>query len=181
MGNCAGRICTCKYSSESRCAPSRGSFGPQFPTFVGTMLRDDCLPPHRGDLRLSRAPRYLGCSPRSWSPLRARRRREAPRRRQGFGSPGPPIRGCHKEGDGSPTCPRAPCADMPRSQTPVVSYPLAKARRGLLPSGACTPSASHHSTLCGAPSRGRSPRDPRLHTSPYEDARGFAPDRLARL
>src|SRR5215831_18624588 len=27
MGNCAGRTCTCKYSSESRCAPSRGSLG----------------------------------------------------------------------------------------------------------------------------------------------------------
>jgi hypothetical protein len=46
-----------------------------------------------------------------------------------------------KETGGSPEFPDYPFAHMPRSQTPVVSRPLALARTGLLPSGACTPSA----------------------------------------
>ena len=39
-----------------------------------------------------------------------------------------------KETGGSPEFPGYPCAHMPRSQTPVVSRPLALARTGLLPS-----------------------------------------------
>ena len=46
-----------------------------------------------------------------------------------------------KETGGSPEFPDYPLAHMPRSQTPVVSRPLAMARAGLLPSGNCTPSA----------------------------------------
>src|SRR5689334_7709236 len=46
-----------------------------------------------------------------------------------------------KETGGSPEFPDYPCLHMPRSQTPVVSRPLAMARAGLLPSGNCTPSA----------------------------------------
>jgi hypothetical protein len=46
-----------------------------------------------------------------------------------------------KETGGSPEFPVYPYAHMPRSQTPVVSRPLAMARTGLLPSGDCTPSA----------------------------------------
>jgi len=42
---------------------------------------------------------------------------------------------------GSPTFPRDPSADMPRSQTPVVPWALALAPPGLLPSGAWKPSA----------------------------------------
>ena len=41
-----------------------------------------------------------------------------------------------KETGGSPEFPDYPFAHMPRSQTPVVSRPLALARTGLLPSGA---------------------------------------------
>jgi hypothetical protein len=37
--------------------------------------------------------------------------------------------------------PEPPFESMPRSQTPVVSCPLALAHPGLLPSGHCTPSA----------------------------------------
>ncbi len=46
-----------------------------------------------------------------------------------------------KETGGSPEFPDYPFAHMPRSQTPVVSRPLALARTGLLPSGHWMPSA----------------------------------------
>jgi hypothetical protein len=46
-----------------------------------------------------------------------------------------------KETGGSPEFPDYPSEHMPRSQTPVVSHPLALARTGLLPSGRCIPSA----------------------------------------
>jgi len=65
----------------------------------------------------------------------------SPRRRQGLWSPGPPLRVVRKETDGSPKFPSSPCEDMPRSQTPVVSCALALSHPGLLPSGACKPSA----------------------------------------
>ena len=65
----------------------------------------------------------------------------SPRRRQGLWSPGPPLRVVRKETDGSPKFPSSPCEDMPRSQTPVVSCALALLHPGLLPSGACKPSA----------------------------------------
>jgi len=50
---------------------------------------------------------------------------EAPRSRQGFWSPGPPFRELCVETGGSPKFPSYPSADMPRSQTPVVSCALA--------------------------------------------------------
>src|SRR5258707_15862601 len=46
-----------------------------------------------------------------------------------------------KETGGSPEFPDYPCEHMPRSQTPVVSHPLALARTGLLPSSRCRLSA----------------------------------------
>jgi hypothetical protein len=46
-----------------------------------------------------------------------------------------------KETGGSPEFPDYPFAHMPRSQTPVVSRPLALARTGLLPSDVCISSA----------------------------------------
>jgi hypothetical protein len=46
-----------------------------------------------------------------------------------------------KETGGSPEFPDYPFAHMPRSQTPVVSHPLAMARTGLLPSDVCISSA----------------------------------------
>ena len=105
----------------------------------------------------------------------------SPRSRQGLWSPGPPLRVSGKETYGSPTFPSSPCADMPRSQTPVVSCALAKAHPGLLPSSHWKPSASHDSTHFGAPSRGLSPRYTRLRTAPYGEARGVTTDLLARL
>ena len=41
--------------SARRRLPSRGSLGPHFPTFLGTMRRDDCRPAPLGVLRLSLA------------------------------------------------------------------------------------------------------------------------------
>jgi hypothetical protein len=55
--------------------------------------------------------------------------------------PAPQIGNCGKETDGSPKFPRDPYRDMPRSQTPVVSWALAMSRPGLLPSGQWKPSA----------------------------------------
>jgi hypothetical protein len=86
-------------------------------------------------------PDTLPASVRSWCPLRARGRVEAPRPRQGYWSSGAPFRQCRKETGGSPKFPSYPYRDMPRSQTPVVSWALAVARPGLLPSGHWTPSA----------------------------------------
>ena len=41
--------------------PSRGSRGPRFPTFTGTLLREADLPARLGSLRLALASRYLAC------------------------------------------------------------------------------------------------------------------------
>ena len=84
--------------SARRRLPSRGSLGPRFPTFAGTMRRYDCHHAPLGSLRLSLASRYLACFPRSWSPRRVRCLVEAPRQRQGLWSPGPPLRVC-RQGD----------------------------------------------------------------------------------
>ncbi len=64
-----------------------------------------------------------------WVPSPARGRREAACPRQGAWSPGsPPLPGNRVQATtGAPTCPSAPCDDLPRAQTPVVSWWL---RRG---------------------------------------------------
>ena len=80
--------------SARRRLPSRGSLGPQFPTFPSTMRRYDCHPAPLEVLRLSLAspipcllPSFvvsqMGSSPGG-----------SPRRRQGVWSPGPPFRVC---------------------------------------------------------------------------------------
>jgi hypothetical protein len=124
--------------------------------------------------------RYLACFQRSSWPSRARDQGEAPRARQGLWSPGPPCRVWDQETGGSPTFPSSPWEDMPRSQTPVVSCARALPHSGLLPASACTPSASHDSTPFGAPSRGLPSCSTRLRTAPCGEARGVAPDLLAR-
>jgi hypothetical protein len=84
---------------------------------------------------------------------------------------------------GSPTFPRHSGESLPRSQTPVVSWTLALAHPGRLPSGHCTPSAfpslqrevypvDHDSTYFGAPSRGLLPRSFQLRTPITGGARG---------
>jgi hypothetical protein len=84
--------------SARRRLPSRGSLGPRFPTFRGTMRRYDCHCAPLGSLRLSLASRYLARFSRSWCPRRARCLVEAPRQRQGLWSPGPPFR-ASRQGD----------------------------------------------------------------------------------
>jgi hypothetical protein len=55
--------------------------------------------------------------------------------------PAPHTGNCCKETGGSPKFLSYPSGDMPRSQTPVVSWALAMSRPGLLPSGHWKPSA----------------------------------------
>ena len=76
--------------------PCRGSLGPRFPTFHGTMRRYDCHPVPLGLLRLSRASRSLACFGGSWSPLPARAWGKPPDT-PGPLIAGPPFRACHKE------------------------------------------------------------------------------------
>jgi hypothetical protein len=176
--------------SARRRLSSRGSLGPHFSIFIGTMRRYDCPPARLGLLHLSLVPRYLACFRRAWCPFRARGQEEAPGHARAFGRPVPLSGSVVKETGGSPTFPSSPSGPMPRSQTPVVSCALAIARPGLLPSGACKPSAFplkpegypavHDYTHFGAHSRGLRPRYTRLRTAPYGEARGFATDRLAR-
>jgi hypothetical protein len=104
-----------------------------------------------------------------------------PEHARAFGHPVPQSGHRVKEPGGSPTFPSSPCADMPRSQTPVVSCARAVTRPELLPSSACKPSATHHVTHFGAQSRGLPARSTRLRTALYREARGFATDLLARL
>ena len=84
---------------------------------------------------------------------------------------------------GSPQCPSHPCASLPRSQPPVVSWTRALAQPGLRPAGHCTPAAfpslpreddpvDHDSPYCGAPSRGLLPRSFPLRTPLTGGARG---------
>jgi hypothetical protein len=179
-------------SPARRRLPSYGSLGPHFPTFLGTRRRYDCRPAHLGVLRLSLAspiPCLLPCVRRVPCGLVARA--EAPDHARAVDHPVPHAGPMVKETGGSPKFPSYPCGCMPRSQTPVVSSTLALTRPGLLPSGACKPSAFpsippegyplvHDYTHFGARSRGLRPRYTRLRTAPYREARGFATDRLAR-
>jgi len=85
--------------SARRRLPSRGSLGPHFPTFRGTMRRYDCPPAPLGGLRLSLAspipcvlPSFVVSLMGSWPGG------EHPGSRQGFWSPGPPFRE-YRQGD----------------------------------------------------------------------------------
>jgi hypothetical protein len=81
-----------------------------------------------------------------------------------------------QEPTGAPTCPRTPCEDRPRSETPVLSSTLALACPGRRPSAAWNASANpamplrailmnHDYPAVAAPSRGLSPRSPALCAS----------------
>ena len=132
----------------------RGSLGPWFPTPPGkasalprgTVRCYDCLRPSRS-VRFwlpsgTLVRRDPVCVPPSWRQVRlirrARRATDAwvlfePVTRRPAVAP--------KETGGSPEFPDYPFAHMPRSETPVVSRPLALARTGLLPSDVCISSA----------------------------------------
>ena len=142
------------------------------------------LPPYPSRVAsLSLASRYLACFRSSWCPSRAHARVEAPDHAGAFGRPVPQSGNMVKEIGGSPKFPSSPCACMPRSQTPVVSSALALTRPGLLPSGACKPSAFpsvplegypavHDYTHFGAQSRGLHPHSLQLRTPIAGLARG---------
>jgi hypothetical protein len=68
----------------------------------------------------------------------------------------------------------------PLSDPGVVSWALAMTRPRLRPARAWNPSAATHVPLFGAPYRGLPARYPRLRPAPCGEARGCAPDRLAR-
>jgi hypothetical protein len=78
--------------SARRRLPSCGALGPHFPTCTSPLRRDDCHPAPLGSLRLSLASRSLAGFSGWWWPQGARGPVAAPRPRQGFGSPGPPLR-----------------------------------------------------------------------------------------
>ena len=93
-----------------------------------------------------------------------------------------------KETGGSPEFPGYPLESMPRSQTPVVSCPLALARTGLLPSPHCIGSAFgpvartypvvHDYTFFGAQYHGLDSRlpsasDNAIEHSPFGSAAGL--------
>ena len=167
--------------SARRRLPSRGSLGPHFPTFPGTMRRDDCHLPLSGSFACRSFPAPLPASMVRGLPAGLVAWSKRPDSARALGRPVPQSGNVLKETGGSPQFPRSPSEDMPRSQTPVVSCALAKTHPGLLPSSHWKPSAYHDSTHCGAQSRGLSPRSTQLRTAPYGEARGVTPDLLARL
>jgi hypothetical protein len=79
------------------------------------MRREDYPLPISGRFAGRSLPDTAPASRRSWSPSRAHGLVDAPSPRQGFWSPGPPVRACPKEPEGSPKFPSSPCADMPRA------------------------------------------------------------------
>jgi len=80
--------------SARRRLPSRGSLGPHFPTFAGTMRRYDCPLSLSGASLVARLPDTLPASVCSWCPLRAHGQGGSSQPRQGLWSPGPPLRAC---------------------------------------------------------------------------------------
>ncbi len=172
-------------SPASGCAarrrfPSRGSLGPHFPTFPGTLRRYDCHYVPLGSLRVSLASRYLACFHGSCIPYGLVTWSKRPVHARAFGHPVPHSGHVVKETGGSPTFPSYPSRHMPRSQTPVVSCALAIAHPGLLPSGQWKPSAflsvlPGEISLCPRlyPFRGSITRPASsLHPAPYGPLRG---------
>jgi hypothetical protein len=117
-------------------------------------------------------PHTLSASVGSWYPLRARHRVEAPRPRQGFWSPGPPVRECSQGGrwlsqvPESPLCLHAPLSDpggvlgtrliAPRTAAcrplETVGFPLTTALRDILVSTTIPFSGLHHAACILVPS-----------------------------
>lgn len=158
------------------CEFYRGSLGPRFPTPPGgscppprgTVRCYDCLRPSRSvrfrSLPVPWVDALFVCVPPSsrWGRFVRGPRRPA-RARMLFGPVilYPAI--APKETGGSPEFPDYPCEHMPRSQTPVVSCPLALARTGLLPSNRCR-------LLAFAPVARAYPLTTTIHFSEFNDA-----------
>jgi hypothetical protein len=155
-----------------RCLPSSGSRGPWFPTFLGTMRREDCHPTRLGSLRSSLASRYLACFRAFVVALTGSCSGGSPRPRQGFWSPGPPVRAY---GPGErwlshvpefPLCMHAPLSDpggvLPTRhiarrtaafrRVPTVGFPLHTTLSDILVSTTLHLSGLHHAACLLAPS-----------------------------
>ena len=150
---------------------------PHFPRYYAPLR----LPPvPLGVLCLSLVPRYRACFRCSWCPIRARRLVEAPDVARVFGHPVPHSGSCARRQMALPSSRVPPVKTCPALRPRWCPERSPVTRPGLLPSSACKPSAYHDYTHFGAPSRGLPSRYPRLRTAPYGEARGFAPDLLAR-
>jgi hypothetical protein len=120
--------------------PSRGSRGPRFPTFLGTMIRSDCREPISGSFGSPSPPPIPCITLLSLCPFSAEKARV--RGWSFLSTPGvfyhhgrrSSFLTRHKETIGSPTFPGYPHEHMLWSQTPVVSCTLALSPSGLLPS-----------------------------------------------
>ena len=119
--------------------PSRGSRGPRFPTFLGTMIRADCREPISGAFGAPSPPPLPCITPLSLCPFSAEQARVS-----GWSCLATPGVFHHpgrrsscltrpKETIGSPTFPGYPHAPMRWSPTPGVSCPRALSPSGLLP------------------------------------------------
>ena len=171
--------------------PPVGRLGLTSPPSSVLCAATTALCPSQGASLVARLPDTLPASIVRGLPTGTRDEEEAPSHARAFGRPVPQSGNVVKETGGSPKFPSSPSEDMPRSQTPVVSYALAITYPGLLPSGACKPSAFlsrnperyprvHDYTHFGAQSRGLPSRYTRLRTAPCGEARGCATDLLAR-
>jgi hypothetical protein len=177
--------------SARRLLPSRGARGPPFPTFTGPMLRDDGPPAPLGGRRWSscpatvRAPAVRGL-PRGlvawWTPQDDARAWGHPVPAAGHGawrpvalprSRVPPLKPCPA------LCPRGGPVHTPSRAQDGGLPERAPRRRSPHDRPEGSP-AVHDSTPCGAPSRGRPSRSPRLCTAPCGAARGCATALLAR-
>jgi hypothetical protein len=178
--------------SARRRLPSRGSLGPRCPpsTVLGdattaTVSRSGCFA-WRSRPDTLRAPSVRGfpdglvpsgeapqITPgpvvtRSPTPgLASRRQRARPRSRV------PPLKTC-------PALRPRWCPAHSPSRVHDCCLPATGHRRLSPPYHREGSPAVHDDTNVWAPSRGLSPRDTRLRTASYGEARGFAPDRLAR-
>jgi hypothetical protein len=151
------------------------------------------LPPAPlGVLCLSLVPRYRACFRCSWCPIRARRLVEAPDVARALGHPVP------HSGSGARRPMALPSSRVPPVKTcPALRPRWCPAHSPYRTQDCCLPAlanrrlsplhhledypAVHDSTHFGAQSRGLPSRYARLRTAPCGEARGFAPDRLARL
>jgi hypothetical protein len=172
--------------------PSRGSLGPHFPTFIGTMHRYDCHPARLGGLRLSLAAPIPCLLP--WVrgvPVGLVARAEAPGHARAFGHPVP------HSGYETRRQVALPSSQVPPLETcPALRPRWCPAHSPYRAQDCCLPVTGnrrlspryhleghpldHDYTHFGAQSRGLHPHYTRLRTAPYGEARGFAPDRLAR-
>jgi hypothetical protein len=95
--------------------PPMGPVGLGSPPSAALCSATTATMPFSGCFARRSLPDTWPASVRSWCPRGARIMVEACTTRQGLWSPGPPVRECGKETDGSPAFPSSPYGYMPRS------------------------------------------------------------------